>query len=159
VLYVKELIANLVPKSKPGVVFLELCENRKMLLNNNNNNNNNTIGEKIINKELNIMEILKSLKNGNITLFEIVYSYYLSSTASKLEVKPGAEFKMANEIGLENEAIIILGDRPVQSTIKRVWLGLDIFEKINLMFQFSSAIWMMPKKEEMLRYLSIYLSI
>ncbi|KAL0319809.1 UNVERIFIED_CONTAM: hypothetical protein Sradi_5242400 [Sesamum radiatum] len=86
---------------KPQVVFLELCSGRIAVLT-PQNLKVPTIGE--------MVEMWK--KNHN--PFGILYSWFLAKVASKLEVLPGAEFRVAYEEATKYGAKVILGDRPVQ---------------------------------------------
>ena len=36
---------------------------------------------------------------------------------------------------IQIKALVILGDRPLNITLKRLWLGLTLFQKISLVFQ------------------------
>ncbi|CAI0460680.1 unnamed protein product [Linum tenue] len=86
---------------KPEVVFLELCASRVSMLA-PQNLKVPTTGEMI--------EMWKKKHN----LFGILYSWFLAKVASKLEVFPGSEFRVAYEEAKKYGAIVILGDRPVQ---------------------------------------------
>ncbi|KAK4492994.1 hypothetical protein RD792_000033 [Penstemon davidsonii] len=86
---------------KPQVVFLELCSSRIPVLT-PHNLKVPTMGE--------MLEMWK--KNQN--LFGILYSWFLAKVASKLEVLPGAEFRVAYEEAMKYGGKVILGDRPVE---------------------------------------------
>ncbi|KAL6553568.1 hypothetical protein OROGR_007410 [Orobanche gracilis] len=86
---------------KPQVVFLELCGSRVAVLEPQNFKQVPTMGE--------MVGMWKKKQN----LFGILYSWFLAKVASKLEVFPGAEFRVAYEEAAKYGARVILGDRPV----------------------------------------------
>ncbi|CAI0460679.1 unnamed protein product [Linum tenue] len=106
---------------KPEVVFLELCASRVSMLA-PQNLKVPTTGEMI--------EMWKKKHN----LFGILYSWFLAKVASKLEVFPGSEFRVAYEEAKKYGAIVILGDRPVQVTLRRTWLKMPLWHKAKLVY-------------------------
>ncbi|CAN1226291.1 TraB domain-containing protein [Linum grandiflorum] len=86
---------------KPEAVFLELCSDRKSLLTRQDL------------KVPTFREMLEKLKKKH-NAFGILYSWFLAKIASKLEVFPGSEFRVASEEAKACGAKVILGDRPVQ---------------------------------------------
>ncbi|EOX99165.1 TraB family protein isoform 2 [Theobroma cacao] len=87
---------------KPQVVFLELCSSRVAVLT-PQNLKVPTMGEMI--------DMWKKKHN----MFGILYSWFLAKVASKLEVFPGSEFRVAFEEAMKYGGKVILGDRPVQT--------------------------------------------
>ena len=73
---------------------------------------------------------LEMFRSGELNAFSVMYSYMLRS----FDVKPGGEFKAAYEAGLALNAYIVLGDRPVSITIKRLWMGLTFTQKWKLLY-------------------------
>ncbi|CAL1406919.1 unnamed protein product [Linum trigynum] len=106
---------------KPEVVFLELCSSRVSVLA-PQNLKVPTTGEMI--------EMWKKKQN----LFGILYSWFLAKVASQLEVFPGSEFRVAFEEAKKYGAIVILGDRPVQVTLRRTWLKMPLWHKAKLVY-------------------------
>ncbi|CAN1226293.1 Uncharacterized protein MJ1365 [Linum grandiflorum] len=54
--------------------------------------------------------------------------------ASKLEVFPGSEFRVASEEAKACGAKVILGDRPVQVTLQRTWRKMPLRHKAKLVY-------------------------
>ncbi|KAM1059333.1 hypothetical protein ACFX13_024671 [Malus domestica] len=106
---------------KPQVVFLELCSSRVTALT-PQNLKVPTMGEMI--------EMWKKKHNA----FGIVYSWFLAKVSSRLEVFPGAEFRVAYEEAMKYGGRVILGDRPVQITIRRTWAKMPLWHKIKLLY-------------------------
>ncbi|CAI9099367.1 OLC1v1036174C1 [Oldenlandia corymbosa var. corymbosa] len=52
--------------------------------------------------------------------------------ASQLEVFPGAEFRVAFEEAMKYGGKVILGDRPVQITLRRTWAKMPLWHKTKL---------------------------
>ncbi|KAK6142459.1 hypothetical protein DH2020_022807 [Rehmannia glutinosa] len=58
----------------------------------------------------------------------------LQLVASKLEVFPGAEFRVAYEEAMKYGGKVILGDRPVQITLRRTWAKMPLWHKTKLLY-------------------------
>ncbi|XP_031251315.1 traB domain-containing protein-like isoform X2 [Pistacia vera] len=103
---------------KPQAVFLELCSSRVAILT-PQNLKVPTMGEMI--------EMYKKKHN----MFGILYSWFLAKVASKLEVFPGSEFRVAFEEAMKYGGKVILGDRPVQITLRRTWAKMPLWHKLK----------------------------
>ncbi|KAL3624679.1 hypothetical protein CASFOL_031347 [Castilleja foliolosa] len=90
---------------KPQVVFLELCAGRLAVLT-PKDFKVPTVGE--------MMGMWKENQNP----FGILYSWFLAKVATRLEVFPGAEFRVGYEEAMKYGGKVILGDRPVQYHIE-----------------------------------------
>ncbi|CAN1226283.1 TraB domain-containing protein [Linum grandiflorum] len=106
---------------KPEAVFLELCSDRKSLLTRQDL------------KVPTFREMLEKLKKKH-NAFGILYSWFLAKIASKLEVFPGSEFRVASEEAKACGAKVILGDRPVQVTLQRTWRKMPLRHKAKLVY-------------------------
>ncbi|XP_011079025.1 traB domain-containing protein [Sesamum indicum] len=125
---------------KPQVVFLELCSGRIAVLT-PQNLKVPTIGE--------MVEMWK--KNHN--PFGILYSWFLAKVASKLEVLPGAEFRVAYEEATKYGAKVILGDRPVQITLRRTWAKMPLWHKTKLLYSLMFQAVFLPSPEALTKTL------
>ncbi|XP_008230095.1 PREDICTED: traB domain-containing protein [Prunus mume] len=121
---------------KPEVVFLELCSSRVAALT-PQNLKVPTMGEMI--------EMWKKKHNA----FGIVYSWFLAKVSSKLEVFPGAEFRVAYEEAMKYGGRVILGDRPVQITLRRTWAKMPLWHKIKLLYSFLFQAVFLPSPDEL----------
>lgn len=106
---------------KPQVVFLELCSSRVAVL---------TPQNLTVPTMREMMDMWK--KNQNI--FGILYSWFLAKVASKLEVFPGSEFRVAFEEAMKYSSKVVLGDRPVNITLRRTWGSMPLWHKAKLMY-------------------------
>ncbi|KAJ4730001.1 TraB domain-containing protein [Melia azedarach] len=125
---------------KPQVVFLELCSSRVAVLT-PQNLKVPTMGE--------MVEMWKKKHN----LFGILYSWFLAKVASKLEVFPGSEFRVAFEEAMKYGGKVILGDRPVQVTLRRTWGKMPLWHKIKLLYSFLFQAFFLPSPEDLNRML------
>jgi pheromone shutdown protein TraB len=113
-----------------------------------------------------VAQMFDGLKRGQFTLFEVLYWYLSSRAASKLKVEVGEEFIASNEEAqrvlkafscyfpvlfifiIKVNAAVILGDRPVQITITRLWCGLTMMQKSRIVIEFiMSALWFQSSDE------------
>lgn len=125
---------------KPEVVFLELCSGRVGILT-PQNLKVPTMGE--------MVEMWKKKQN----LFGILYSWFLAKVATKLEVFPGAEFRVAYEEAMKYGGKVILGDRPVQVTLRRTWAKMPLWHKTKLVYSLLFQAVFLPKPEDLVKML------
>ncbi|KAL0283544.1 UNVERIFIED_CONTAM: hypothetical protein Sangu_2883600 [Sesamum angustifolium] len=73
--------------------------------------------------------------------------------ASKLEVLPGAEFRVAYEEATKYGAKVILGDRPVQITLRRTWAKMPLWHKTKLLYSLMFQAVFLPSPETLTKTL------
>ena len=115
---------------KPGVVLLELCDQRKALF---------QLSDEDILRETKTVTLAKmrSLIRRDGLLAGIAQFWYLKITAEltqKLGVSPGGEFRAGFEEAHKIGANVYLGDRPVGITFKRVLATLSLWNKLYFAF-------------------------
>ncbi|CAA7049560.1 unnamed protein product [Microthlaspi erraticum] len=91
-------------------------------------------------------------KNHNI--FGIAYGYFLATIASRLEVFPGAEFRVAYEEANKYGGEVFLGDRPVEITLKRAWGKMPLWHKVKFLYSIVSQAFFLPKPEDIKKMLN-----
>uniref|UniRef100_A0A1J3IM61 TraB domain-containing protein n=1 Tax=Noccaea caerulescens TaxID=107243 RepID=A0A1J3IM61_NOCCA len=125
---------------KPEVVFVELCSSRLSVLKPQSL------------KIPTMADMIESWKQKQNT-FGILYGWFLAKIASQLEVFPGAEFRVAYEEALKYGGKVILGDRPVQITLKRTWAKMPLWHKVKFLYSFLFQAVFLPSPEELNRML------
>ena len=83
-------------------------------------------------KKLDIFEVIKKGKFLYL-LANLAISAYQRKMGAKLGVKPGAELIGATEVAKANGAEVVLIDRNIHITLKRVWGNLGFFTKCGLL--------------------------
>ncbi|CAN8306211.1 unnamed protein product [Cochlearia groenlandica] len=121
---------------KPEVVFVELCSSRVSLL------KPQTV------KIPTVSDMIESWKQKQ-NAFGILYGWFLAKIASQLEVFPGAEFRVAYEEALKYGGKVILGDRPVQITLKRTWAKMPLWHKVKFLYSVLFQAVFLPSPEEL----------
>ncbi|XP_058210666.1 uncharacterized protein LOC131323064 [Rhododendron vialii] len=123
---------------KPQVVFLELCPSRKAVLFPQNLK---------VPTMRDMVEMWKTQRD----IFGILYSWFLAKVASKLEVCPGSEFRVACEEALkyDDNVQVKLGDRPVQITLQRTWAKMPLWHKIKLLYSVVFQAFFLPSSEDL----------
>ncbi|XP_062152273.1 uncharacterized protein LOC133860710 [Alnus glutinosa] len=121
---------------KPQVVFLELCSSRVAVLT-PQNIKVPTMGQ--------MVEMWKKQHN----VFGILYSWFLAKVASKLDVFPGSEFRVGYEEAMKYGGRVILGDRPVQITLRRTWDKMPLWHKIKLVYSLLFQAVFLPSPEDL----------
>ncbi|KFK42865.1 hypothetical protein AALP_AA1G049100 [Arabis alpina] len=121
---------------KPEVVFVELCSSRLSVLKPQNL------------KVPTMSDMIESWKQKQNT-FGILYGWFLAKIASQLEVFPGAEFRVAYEQAMKYGGQVILGDRPVQITLKRTWAKMPLWHKVKFIYSFLFQAVFLPSPEDL----------
>ncbi|CAH8380816.1 unnamed protein product [Eruca vesicaria subsp. sativa] len=121
---------------KPEVVFVELCASRLSIL---------TPQAVKVPTVWEMIDMWKKKHNP----FGIGYGWFLAKIASKLDVLPGAEFRVAYEEAVKYGGQVILGDRPVQITLKRTWGKMPIWHKVKFLYGLVFQAVFLPNPEEL----------
>ncbi|XP_073006138.1 uncharacterized protein [Typha latifolia] len=122
---------------KPQVVFLELCSSRVAILTPQN------LHVPTVN------EMIDTWKKKKSNTFGILYSWFLAKVASKLEVLPGSEFRVAYEEAMSYGAKVILGDRPVQITLRRTWGKMTLWHRAKFLYYILFQTIFLPSPEDL----------
>lgn len=129
-------VRDLIQRVRPEVVFLELCEDRSDLL-----------------EPMDLKETYKSRFfswwNSTHDPFSTLYIHLFAKVGAELETSPGEEFRVAAIEADNCEAEIVLGDRPVQVTVLRLWGRLSFWQKMKIFGTLIRVVLWMPKKEEL----------
>lgn len=112
----------LVEHIAPKFVFLELCENRRNLL---------TDSKEEIMQTVDIRTVGKKLVNREWDVFGLMLSHMIHKEAVRQGVTPGGEFRAAFDAAQVVNAEVILGDRPITTTLRRTYFGLSLRERLS----------------------------
>ncbi|KAG0472494.1 hypothetical protein HPP92_017040 [Vanilla planifolia] len=122
---------------KPQAVFLELCSSRITILTPQNL------------KVPTVHEMIDMWKKKKMNTFGILYSWFLAKVAEKLEVFPGAEFRVAFEEATSYGARVILGDRPVNVTLRRTWGKMSAWHRAKFLYYILFQAFFLPSPEDL----------
>ncbi|ERP32023.1 TraB/GumN family protein [Chitinivibrio alkaliphilus] len=117
VVEVREACRNL----SPDTVCVELCKNRLESIRNADRW-----------KNMDIFRIIKE-KKAVMLFAQLILSSFYRKLGKELEVTPGAEMIEGVHQAEQDNRELILADRDIQITLKRVWGNLSFFEKIRLL--------------------------
>ncbi|SDY75431.1 TraB/GumN family protein [Tindallia californiensis] len=118
-----EQVKEVIDYEKPDAVCVELDQQRYQSI---------LAGNKW--KETDIFKIIKE-KKSTLLLVNLMISSFQKRMAKQFGVKPGQEMIQGIESAKENGAKLVLADRNIQVTFSRVWRGLGIKGKAQLMLQ------------------------
>ncbi|XP_042384361.1 traB domain-containing protein-like [Zingiber officinale] len=127
---------------KPQVVFLELCASRVAILAPQNL------------QVPTMSEMIDMWKKKKMNTFGILYSWFLAKVAHKLEVLPGAEFRVAYEEAMSYGGKVILGDRPVHITLKRTWGKMSLWARTKFLYSILFQTLCLPSTKELNKMLA-----
>jgi len=115
-----EEVSAAIENEKPQAVAVELCPARYKAL----------IGER---EELRVTEILK---RGDffLILLQLLLGYFQKKIGEEMKTKPGEEMLTAINKAKEINAEILLIDRDITITFKRLWGQMSFFEKLKFLY-------------------------
>ena len=117
-----ELVKKVISEEQPDSICVELDEQRYKNIQNPN------AWEKT-----DIVKVIKSKKTGSL-LASLVLSSYQKRIAKKLNTNVGQEMIQGIECAKQTGAHLVLADRDIQITFRRIWRKLNVWEKCKLVF-------------------------
>ncbi len=115
-----ELVKETIENEKPDSVCIELDENRYQTMENK--------------KGYQDTDIIKIIKDGKSSLFlvNLILSSYQRKMADQFGIQSGQEMIQAVSSAKECGADLVLADRDIQTTFKRIWRQCSFWEKSKL---------------------------
>lgn len=133
-----EDVRKTVEAVNPDTICVELCESRY---------------KAIVNRDAwRKMNIFKVIKEGKAVLLlaQLVMTSFYRRLGNQLGVQPGAEMlegiKLAENKGLH----LVLADRDIQVTLRRVWGNLGLWSKIKMLSQLAGGLFFSEEIDEKL---------
>lgn len=109
---------------KPSAVFLELCKQREQILDPSFDYNSAS--------KLSVRETVEAFRSGTMNGFTLMYTLMIKY----YKLEPGKEFIAAANEATKLNIPIVLGDRFVGITVKRIWQGMTFWQKTKLIKYF-----------------------
>ncbi|CAI7870185.1 unnamed protein product, partial [Closterium sp. NIES-54] len=130
-------VRRIIRQVKPEVVFLEVCSDRVAML------------MPMDHMQVpSLQELITVWRSNKSNAFAVIYGYLLAKVAARMEVCPGAEFRAAYEEAVACGAVVKLGDRPVQVTLRRTWAMMSRWHRVKLVaLLLLQALWLPSKAE------------
>jgi pheromone shutdown-related protein TraB len=104
---------------KPDAICVELCEARHRAM---------VQGDAW--KQTNIVRVVKEGKSLFL-IAQLIMSSFYRKIGKQLDVQPGAEMSEGVSLAEDTGAALVLADRNVEITLKRVWRGLSLWSKLK----------------------------
>ncbi len=119
---------------KPEIIAVELCLNRYNALT----------------KKQKTIEIKNLLKGENLYLFltNLFLAYIQRKIGKEVGIEPGKDMLSAIETGKEINAEIILIDRDIRITLRRLLNKISFFEKLRILKELLFGFWISLEEEE-----------
>lgn len=141
----QEEVSRVIEAIRPENVVVELCRSRSSLLYDGTNVrklNNQKANALDLNGENFFETIQRSLYlGGRSALFlRILLSYMSSNLTKDLGIESGGEFKAAQIAADKVGAQVVLGDRPIEITLKRAWVSLPFQSRVHLVLDLVRSI-------------------
>lgn len=112
----------------PDTICVELCKSRYK-----------SIVQRDKWKKMDIFKIVKE-KKALFLLAQLIMSSFYKRLGEQLDVKPGAEMFMGIDLAKEKEKELVLADRNIEITLKRVWGYLNFWNKAKMAAQLFASI-------------------
>ncbi len=132
---VNDVIAT-VEALHPGTICVELCEARYR-----------TIMSRDSWKQMNIFRVIRE-KKALFLLAQLIMTSFYRRLGEQLSVQPGAEMVTAIQSAQKTGAELVLADRDVEITLKRVWGHLNLWNKLKMAGQLISSLLTTQKIDE-----------
>lgn len=121
---------------KPDTVCVELCAARHKAL-----------VRRDAWQQMNIFKVVRE-KKAMFLLAQLVMSAFYRKLGEQLGVQPGAEMLEGVKIAEEEGAALVLADRDIEITLKRVWGYLNWWPKLKVMAQLLASLVLVEKIDE-----------
>ncbi len=106
---------------EPDSICIELCASRYR-----------TFTQKDSWRKMDIFKILKE-KKSTLLLVQLIMSSFYRKLGEQLDVQPGAEMLEGANLAKERDVELVLADREIEITFKRVWGFLSLWHKFKLL--------------------------
>jgi len=123
-----EDVKTTIQATKPDTVCIELCQGRY-----------DALTQKDVWKKMNIFKIIRQ-KKAVLLLAQLIMGAFYRKLGEQLGAVPGAEMLEGAKLAGETGAKLVLADRQIEITLKRVWGYLRFWNKLRLMMHFMVSI-------------------
>jgi len=123
-----EDVRKTVEAVNPDTICVELCESRY---------------KAIVNRDAwRKMNIFRVIKEGKAVLLlaQLIMTSFYRRLGNQLGVQPGAEMLEGIKLAENNSLDIVLADRDIQVTLRRVWGNLGLWSKTRMLFQLAGGL-------------------
>lgn len=132
-----EEVVEIIERERPEAVAVELCPRRYSAL----------IGKR---EEISVREVLR--KGDFLLIFlQLLLGYFQKKVGEKTGVKPGEEMLAAVRKAQEVGADVVLIDRDIAITFRRLWDKMSFFEKLKFLYNVLRGFTDRVEVDEMLR--------
>ncbi len=132
----QEEVKRIIEDEQPDSVCIELDENRYK-----------SIIEKDKYSKLNIIQVIKQGK-AMLIMANLFLSSFQRKIAAKMNIQPGAEMIQGIDSAKEIGAELVLADRDIQTTFRRIWRKSTAGEKFKLLYQILGSLLISEKDLE-----------
>jgi len=115
-----EDVSQTIESVEPDAVCVELCQSRY-----------NALTQKDNWEKMNIFKVIRERK-ATFLLAQLIMTSFYRRLGEKLGIQPGAEMLKATELADKQGASLVLADRSIEVTLKRVWYHLKFWDKVKL---------------------------
>ncbi len=112
-------VTEMVQLTSPDSICVELCEGRLKSIRDRDNW-----------KKMDIFKVLKE-KKVPLLVAQLMMSSFYRKLGEDLEVTPGAEMIQGVKETEDGSSELVLADRDIETTLRRVWGGLSFFQRLN----------------------------
>ncbi len=129
-------VRTVIQAVQPESVCVELCESRY-----------HAIAQRDNWKKLNIFRVIRE-KKSLMLLIQLIMSSFYRRLGEQLGVQPGAEMIEGIDQAKAIDADLVLADRDIQITLKRVWGYLNVWSKFKMAAQLLASLFVSETIDE-----------
>jgi pheromone shutdown-related protein TraB len=115
-----EDVRQTVESVRPDSICVELCQSRF-----------NALTQKDSWEKMNVFKVIRE-KKAVFLLAQLIMTSFYRRLGEKLGIQPGAEMLEAVKLANNTGASLVLADRSIEVTLKRVWRYLGFWDKLKL---------------------------
>ncbi|MCP4717486.1 MAG: TraB family protein, partial [Deltaproteobacteria bacterium] len=129
-------VGRAVAAVQPDAVCVELCEARYK-----------SMVQREAWQQMNIFKVIRE-KKALLLLAQLIMNSFYRRIGEHLGVQPGAEMMEGIRLAQKTGAELVLADREVEITLKRVWGYLNLWNKLKMMVQLLAGLLVSEKIDE-----------
>jgi len=123
-----EDVRTTVERVKPDAICIELCQGRYQAMTQADNW-----------AKMDIFKVIRQ-KKATFLLAQLIMTSFYRRLGEKLGIQPGAEMLKGIELAEQTGAKLVLADRDIEITLKRVWGYLSFWNKLKLFLHMATGV-------------------
>ena len=130
-----EEVEQLIAQERPSHVAVELCEARAQSIKNPDDW-----------RKMDLFQVIRT-NRATLLLFNIILSSFQRKLGEQVGIKPGTEMVRAMDAAETTGSKVVLADRNIQTTLRRTWRRLGLWDKAKMLIEGIGALVWSPEMD------------